>query len=85
MEHTLSDLERRVCNDCGLAWYGLASAACPQCAQRTAAAVEQPGRVAELEGALRGLVARIRRVGGYATVEEQEALRHAEWVLGGGR
>lgn len=41
-------------------------------------------RVQELEDALRSLIARIRRVGGYATPEEQNDLRNAERVLRSG-
>ncbi len=41
-------------------------------------------RIAELEDALRSLIARVRRVGGYATPEEQDDLRRAERVLRSG-
>ena len=48
-------------------------------------------RIYDLEGALRGLIGRVRKVGGYASPEEQEALWRAEralasglrWVAGG--
>lgn len=45
---------------------------------------QRPARIASLETALTSLVARIRKVGGYSTPEEQDALRTAEWVLAGG-
>jgi hypothetical protein len=41
-------------------------------------------RIASLEIALTSLISRIRKVGGYSTPEEQDALRTAEWVLAGG-
>lgn len=47
---------------------------------------DTPGanRIAALETALRSLIARVRRTGGYASPEEQAALWEAERVLGGG-
>lgn len=39
--------------------------------------------VSSLQSALRSLIARIRSAGGYATPEEQDVLREAEWVAGG--
>lgn len=42
----------------------------------------EPDRIAALESALRGLVARVRRTGGYADLEDQQALWTAELVLG---
>ncbi len=40
-------------------------------------------RIVELEAALRGLVARVDRAGGYASSEEQDAMRRARQVLAG--
>lgn len=89
----LVDLE---CGTCGLRWSGRPGAQCPvghaapdgsEPADPPRPTVEDtPGanRVAALETALRGLVARVRRTGGYASPEEQAALWEAERVLGGG-
>lgn len=37
--------------------------------------------IAKIEAALRGLIARVERVGGYATTEDQLALRQAKQAL----
>lgn len=91
----LIDLE---CGTCGLRWSGRPGAQCPvghqdpdpdgsETADPPRPTVEDtPGanRVAALESALRSLVTRVRRTGGYASPEEQAALWEAERVLGGG-
>lgn len=46
---------------------------------------ESSRRIADLEHVVRSLVARIRKVGGYSTPEEQDVLWEAERVLGGER
>lgn len=73
-------------------WYGAAGAECPQCALQPVVPgsvvldVRMPARITELEQALRDLIARVRRVGGYSTPEEQDALWRAEQLLStGGR
>lgn len=98
MEQTVSEsaqsqstLSRLVCGGCGLAWYGVAGAECPQCALQPVVPEGQPvavpvqpavsAREAALESALRALVARIRRVGGYADDADQLALWRAEQLL----
>jgi Fe-S-cluster-containing dehydrogenase component len=49
--------------------------------QATQALEVQAVRTTALEIALRALISRLRRVGGYASPEDQQALWDAEWVL----
>lgn len=46
-------------------------------------AISKIDQIEELRDALRKMIARIRRIGGYATPDEQDDLRYAERVLKG--
>jgi len=58
-------------------------AAPPLMLDTTGSAEPSQERISELETALRGLVARVDRAGGYASPEEQDVLRRARQVLAG--
>jgi hypothetical protein len=49
--------------------------------QATQSLEGQVARTTALEIVLRALISRLRRVGGYASPEDQQALWDAEWVL----
>lgn len=76
------NLALRICGSCNLHWYGLPNAPCPGTGCRSEATTQSLVTEREdLRSALRSLVDRIRRQGGYSTPEDQEALWHAEALL----